>query len=156
MSKSAKVIYGGAGITITRRVSIPDEIVDQLPDEWTDNLVYYYRRGDDKYQRAFRNDFGTFYQGFGSSKVNPLGRNAVFIPKAGTPVEEKKWGYVLQSENPKVGKYVPGWCSIAMRLDHPDQCGVMNIWNPSRGGRWYDDLPVGTDIRPILKEQGYL
>ena len=156
MSKRAKIIYRGGGITITRSVSVPDEIVDQLPDEWTDNLVYYYRRDDDKYSRVFRNEFGAFYQGFGASKVNPVGRNAVFIPKNGDPVEETRWGYVKESSDPRIGKYVSGWCSIARLIGHPDTCGAFNLWNPRKQAHWYEDLPVGTDIRPILREQGYL
>ena len=156
MSKYAKIIYGSGRITITRRVRIPDEIVGQIPNEWTDNLVHYAGGSGDKYERTFRNDFGSFYQGFGPSKEYPLGRNAIFIPKNGTPIGEAYWGFVQEDKDPRVGKYVPGWCDTTRLIGHPDRCGTFNIWTRKRYQHWYDDLPVGTDIRSILKQQGFL
>jgi hypothetical protein len=150
MGKSATIKYGSV---VSRKVAIPDEIVKQVPSEWTDNLIYRFNTKDDKYHQAFVNEFGTFYRGFGPSVANPVGLNAVFLGFDGTIAEQKHWGYVQRGQDGYL--VVPGWCTTAVVLNHPDKCPIMNIWTSKRIKHWYEDLPVGTDIRPLLRNQGY-
>jgi hypothetical protein len=131
-------------MTITRKTAIPDEIVSALPDHYTNNLVRY---GISKSKLPpFANAYGTFTQSRGPSSEYPLGVNAKFVANDGKTVIEKRWGYVQPD------KSVPGWCAAARYLSHPDKCNFATLQTPKA---FYSDLPVGTDIRPILREQGY-
>lgn len=154
-NKSAKIIYGGfGGVTITGRISIPKELVALLPDVYTDNLTCRFDSNVDKYARTYSNQFGSFKPAFGPSPKYPLGRNATFIAVLdGAKYEAEHWGYVV--EDATNGKYVPGWCASARLLGHPDKCAPMNLWYRKPQKQWYDALPVGTDVRPILRNAGY-
>jgi len=149
MPKVARVQYRMAH----RGVPIPDEIVNQLPDEYTDNLVYHFRLADDKYERAFVNQYGKFYQGFGPSTKNPVGLNAVFIDNDGNVTEQKHWGYIQAGKDGEV--VLPGWCMTALFIKYPKKCPMATMWSRTPHKYWYSYLPVGTDVRPLLRKEGY-
>lgn len=142
MTKYATIDYG----IIKRRFRIEQEIVDALPDEYTDDLVGH---SSDR----FVNKYGVYTRARGPSKNTPVGVNASFVGKDGTKVEQTYWGFVQLDEAGNT--YVPGWCATAKILNHPDKCPRMNLLNPQVPTGFYSKLPPGTDIRPILRAQGY-